>query len=111
MKSSIVLLLTSNLLAYTIQLGAFKDSQNIKNIKKEFKHFNIYVKQLSNGISIVYITNIDKQHLSSTLQEINKKFPSAFIVRENRVQIQNNLKNRPPLNSKSIIKTRKKFFQ
>jgi cell division septation protein DedD len=109
MKSSIVLLLTSNLLAYTIQLGAFKDSQNIKNIKKEFKHFNIYVKQLSNGISIVYITNIDKQHLSSTLQEINKKFPSAFVVRENRVQ--NSIKNKPTLNSKSIIKTRKKFFQ
>ena len=122
-----------------IQLGVFKDISNVKKLKKKITNLNLYVKKLQSGINKVFIINIKKEDLPQTLQSIRQIVPNAFILSSARKGIIfENLKpciatippKKPPvkvkkilkksiityensscLDSKAIIKTRKKFFK
>lgn len=123
-----------------IQLGVFKDIKNVQKLKKKFTDLNLYVQKLDSGINKVFIINIEENNLIQTLQSIRTSIPNAFVLSNARKGITfGNLKpclaTVPPkkapekeivktpvksiitfeenscLDSKAIIKTRKKFFK
>jgi len=108
-----------------IQLGVFKNEKNIIKIKNIFKDYNLFIKTYPDQLKKIFIIDIEKDHLSDTLKKVKKYIPSAFIVKSNKKNLifsknkqtnwleksLNTSSDIQKLDSKAIIKTRKKFFQ
>ena len=119
-----------------IQLGVFKDIKNVKKLQKRFKGYNFFVKTFPNDIKKVYIINIKKSNIEKYLKKVKEIIPQAFLLNKNsKLKVFKNLspcrgeippkkpqikqsiqktisfENTSCLDSKAIIKTRKKFFK
>jgi hypothetical protein len=108
-----------------IQIGVFKSENSIKKIKKSLKKYEIFIKKYPNKLKKVFIVNIKKDDYKNVIEEIKKISPKAFrLTSTKKAEL---LKNTTPkdwlndtlsnnnqtnkLDSKAIIKTRKKFFE
>ncbi len=119
-----------------IQLGVFRDMGNVKKLQKRFDGYNFFVKKFPNHIKKVYIINIKKSSQKLYLEKVKRIVPHAFLLNQSsKLKVFKNLTpcmgNIPPknpnikqstqksisfedtscLDSKAIIKTRKKFFK
>ena len=120
-----------------IQVAALEKRKNILYIKDFFSEDAIFLK-LGADYTRVYLVNIEKEYLKSTLQRVRRKYSSAFVATYKINEILNankNIYSNEPssremldmpllnglytpefipynkiLNRKSILKTRKKFF-
>ena len=81
----ILVLLLSSINAATIQLGVFKNAQNIQKLRKTFQEYNLSINKLASGVSILYAQNIDEKNLAQSLKKIKKIVPSAFVVNKHKV--------------------------
>ena len=133
-KFIIFLIINTHLIASTntidisksiIQIGAFKKITNVNKLKKAFNNYQIVIKKTSNNLNKIFIVNIEKKETKSILNDIKKIIPNAFLLSNKQKQKnfhkkitdnhQNktfiNTNNSSKLDSKAIIKTRKKFFE
>ena len=119
-----------------LQLGVFKNIQNIKRLQATFKDLNFYVKPFHDGIKKAYIVNIKRDDINSTMTKVRKVIPNAFLLNHQaKMKVFKNLspckaqlgklqkpkkistqksilfENSSCLDSKAIIKARKKFFK
>jgi hypothetical protein len=108
-----------------IQIGAFKKITNINKLKKAFDNYQIVVKKTNNNLNKIFIVNIERKEIKSTLKNIKSIVPNAFLLslkqkqmifhKKNTNILQNKtftkINNSKKLDSKAIIKTRKKFFE
>ena len=95
---------------YGITIAKLQNQNDIKNLKKEFKTEENFITKVGNfyRFSVGFSKNF--QNTQRKLKTIQKKYPSAYIQ---KYKVQKLLKqNSPPteLNSNSIIKSRKLFF-
>jgi ribosomal protein S8 len=108
-----------------IQVGVFKNTKHVDGIKNALKKYDIYVKLYPNKLQKVFVINIEKKGFIQTLTDIKKISPKAFRLSENK-KFELTKDNKPKkclnntlldanqtnkLDSKAIIKTRKKFFE
>lgn len=104
-----------------LQLGAFKKKKNILNKNMENLQVDFFMEKSDNWYRL-FAVNIPKSDFKEIEKQIKKEFPTAFKAKYKIIKL---LKNRPEsasfntpeiyhdntgLNTKSILKTRKKFF-
>ena len=109
-----------------IQVGAFKERKNILNQNQHFSNYNTFI-EYGDYFNRLYIVNIKKSDFFQILSEVKKNNSSAFNASKKIRKIIKNYRlmhNKVPyaevpekftndsgfLNSKTILKTRKKFF-
>jgi hypothetical protein len=113
-----------NLKDEVIQVGAFKNKNSIEKLKKKLSNYNILVKTYPNKLKKIFVINIAKKSLENKLRDIRMISPKAFILsRKKKLELIKQDKpsnwfnptstdaNTSKLDSKAIIKTRKKFFK
>ncbi len=105
-----------------LQVGAFKNQKALEKLQSKLSSYTLFTKEI-NGYKKLFVLNPTK----SQIVKIKKIVPSAFIlsaISKKKIFSSTNTKQEPiqviklnlnppdnGLNTKTIIKTRKKFFK
>ncbi|MCH9813142.1 MAG: hypothetical protein K0U47_04275 [Epsilonproteobacteria bacterium] len=66
---------------YFIKIGTFAKLYNIKKIQEKLSHYPIYLHPYKN-LQRVYVVNVSKEEIQTTLLAIRKLYPDAYIAKK-----------------------------
>jgi len=93
-----------------ITIATFDNMKNVNNTLKSLDKFNVFIRQTTNKdktLYVLYVVNIPKEDIQTSLKDIKNLFPSAYISSEYRIKklINNPKKTDKYIASKNIVVT------
>ena len=108
---------------FYIQVGALMQQQSVDQLLKKLRHFPVWIHREGEMTKVFIVSN--PRYKKAMLRKVHQLVPDAFVVKKNKIsdlsETVSTVSSSPeryknvrdtilPLNTKTILQTRKKFF-